>query len=350
MKSKKILGLLLVVTLLSATVFGTASVFAAGAQTNVKLESYMPPVKTIFVDDDFENRGDVGTSLKGIFATDTYGTAGIEGTVAGDTTNKYVKVGSAWKSIMPKTDIYNSIRNAKKLVVSLENKHDDSTANKAKFQIQLNETTVLSFEASSPSRYKKNELYNVNIIGTSITPPITNIGLDKTTWNKIYIVMERDEDVAKVTKILIDGTDKSYDGKITIPLPQTLSGTWWGNTKVPVRLRTGAADNCFDNVLIYEPYDVYMTDLNVANKTAKIVNDGSNTVTGNVFIALYDNDKNLLEAKEASTELSVPAGGSQTVSLDDNTFGHENAKTAKIFFWNKSSLAPLCAAETVPLS
>lgn len=347
MKSKKILGLLLVVTLLSATVFGTTSVFAAGAQTSVKPESYMPPVKTIFVDDDFENRGDVGTSLKGISATDTYGTAGIEGTVDGDTTNKYVKVGSAWKSIMPKTGIYDSIRNAKKLVVSLKNKHDDSANNNAKFQIQLNETTALAFEASSPSGYNKNELYNVKL-GTSVIA--TNIGLDNTTWNKIYIVMERDGDVAKVTKILIDGTDKSYDGKITIPLPQTLPSTWWGNTKVPVRLRTGADNNCFDNVLIYEPYDVYMTDLNVVTQTVKIVNDGSDAVTGNAFIALYDNDKNLLEAKEVSANLSVQAGGSQTVSLNDETFGHPDAKTAKIFFWNKSSLAPLCAAETVPLS
>ena len=347
MKSKKILGLLLVVTLLSATVFGTASVFAAGAETNVKLESYMPPVKTIFVDDDFENRGDVGTSLKGNLATDTYGTAGIEGVVAGDATNKYVTVTDAWKSVMPKTDKYVSIRNAQKLVIAVENKHSDTNSNSAKFAIQLNETTAILFEASSPSGYNKNELYNVKL-GTSLIA--TNIGLDNTTWNKIYIVMERDGDVAKVTKILIDGTDKSYDGKITIPLPQTLPSTWWGNdTKVPVRLNTRAANNSFDNVLIYEPYDVYMTDLNIESRTAKIVNDGSNAVTGNVFIALYDNDKNLLAAKEASTDLSVPAGGSQTVSLD-KAFGHDNAKTAKIFFWNKSSLAPLCAAETVPLS
>lgn len=347
MKSKKILGLLLVVTLLSATVFGTASVFAAGAQTNVKLESYMPPVKTIFVDDDFENRGDVGTSLKGKPATDTYGTDGIEGVVAGDATNKYVTVTDAWKSVMPKTDKYDSIRNAQKLVIAVENKHSDTNSNSAKFSIQLNATTAILFEASSPSGYNKNELYNVNIIGTSLS--FTNIGLNKTTWNKIYIVMERDGDVAKVTKILIDGTDKSYDGKITISLPQTLSGTWWGNdTKVPVRLNTRAANNCFDNVLIYEPYDVYMTDIDAAERTAKIVNDGSSEVTGNVFIALYDNDKNLLAAKEASADLSVPAGGSQTVSLD-KAFGHDNAKTAKIFFWNKSSLAPLCAAETVSL-
>ena len=92
-----------------------------------------------------------------------------------------------------------------------------------------------------------------------------------------------------------------------------------------------------------------MTGIDAVNKTVKIVNDGSDAVTGNVFIALYDENKNLLAAKEASTELSVPAGGSQTVSLNDETFGHENAKTAKIFFWNKLSLAPLCAAETVPL-
>ena len=131
MKSKKILGLLLVVTLLSATVFGTTSVFAAGAETNVSLKSYMPPVKTIFVDDDFENRA-VGSEIKSDSAY-TNGTTTISGwdntnkknvyaTVLGDETNKYAKINFGYSDIKPKADRMTALKDAKKLVITLDNK------------------------------------------------------------------------------------------------------------------------------------------------------------------------------------------------------------------------------------
>lgn len=346
LKSKKILGLLLVITLLSASVFGSINVFAASGDTHVALESYMPPVKTLFVDENFENRGDVGTSLKNVASTYTYGTAGIEGTIEGDATNKYVSVASAWKSIFPKTDKYDSIRNAKTLVVSLSNMNTDTTANNAKFTIQLNETTVFLFEASSPTAYPtKNEIYNISVNGTQIA---TDVGVKDTTWNKIYVVLERVKDSAYVRKILIDGTDKAFYGK-TFTLPDTaLNDNWWG-TKTPVRIRTGAATNCFDNILIYEPQTVYFKDVTQAGLT--IVNDSSSEpVTGNLFLALYDTDGNLLTANPYGSDVTVAAGESQTITAPTGITYPEGIAKAKIFYWNGTTLAPLCYSADVPLS
>ena len=354
MKSKKILGLLLVVTLLSATVFGTASVFAAGAQTNVKLESYMPPVKTIFVDDDFENRaegalvapiaeGETGYRANQVKSIDKTVVAGKEnGNIYANYSTTYSRVDLCDKIIPTQ---------AKKMVISF--KFDMRTfAGGNTFTIRFgNQTGTKAFQFQMTG----NNGVRISKYNTSgVTQIIQNINKDKKNeWVDFKVILAKgDSDSgALIEKLFVDGNEVSLKDEVR---QLNSDCNWWkeasGNSVKAINIGENAAVNLrLDNILIYEPYDVYMTDLNVANRTAKIVNDGSNTVTGNVFIALYDNDKNLLAAKEASTELSVPAGGSQTVSLDD-TFGHENAKTAKIFFWNKSSLAPLCAAETVPLS
>mgnify|MGYP004522585091 CR=1 FL=1 len=391
MKSKKILGLLLVVTLLSATVFGTTSVFAAGAQTNVSLESYMPPVKTIFVDDDFENRA-VGSEIKSDSAY-TNGTTTISGwdntnkknvyaTVLGDETNKYAKINFGYSDIKPKADRMTALKDAKKLVITLDNKFvaptDETTFAKYSSQIEIrcvdpSKTTstlpIVRIEGARKNGTTTNEYYTIKYYkmgSTSATTLAGNIGKYNTDWNKIYLVLSKEYDEATskyyayIDKVMIDGiTGNPWGESATIDIPEkvpanALRADWWTDGTKPFSIVaastiTDTNEMYFDNVLIYEPYDVYMTGIDAVNKTVKIVNDGSDAVTGNVFIALYDENKNLLAAKEASTELSVPAGGSQTVSLNDETFGHENAKTAKIFFWNKLSLAPLCAAETVPL-
>lgn len=368
MKSKKILGLLLVVTLLSATVFGTASVFAAGAQTNVSLKSYMPPVKTIFVDDDFENRtvdggvapvakGEPGYRANQIKEADK---AGAGFTAKKENDNIYAYNDMQYKTIRACDKVIST--SADRLVISFKF-NVNTRAVGDDFMLRFgssNSARALRFLWTSKNRV---EIYKF------ITDPTTSTGyntqwlcnIDATaskTWIDLTLVLIKsgsgDSAVAKIDKMFVNGTE----AKISAGADELLADcNWWKNVSDPTEklnaINIGNAKGngyMFDDILIYEPYDVYMTDIDAAERTVKIVNDGSNAVTGNVFIALYDNDKNLLAAKEASTELSVPAGGSQTLSLDDNTFGHENAKTAKIFFWNKSSLAPLCAAETVPLS
>lgn len=345
LKSKKLLGLLLVITLLSASVFGSINVFAANVTTNVALESYMPPVKTLFVDENFENRGDVGTSLKNVAATYTYGTAGIEGTIEGDATNKYVSVASAWKSIFPKSDMYESIRNAKTLVVSLKNKNTD---NSVKFTLQLSEQSALSFEPANPSGYNKNELYNIIAYTTDGNKTIaSNAGLDNTTWNTIYVVLERVEDSAYVRKVLIDGTDKTVYAK-DFAIPEApLTYNWWG-TSTPIRFRTSTATNCFDNILIYEPQTVYFKDVTQTGLT--IVNDSSASVTGNLFLALYDSDGNLLAASPYDSGVTVAAGESQTITAPTGITYPTGIAKAKIFYWNGTTLAPICYAAEMSIS
>ena len=352
LKSKKILGLLLVITLLSASVFGSINVFAASVTTNVALESYMPPIKTLFVDENFEDRGDVGTSLKNVPSTYTYGTAGIEGTIEGDATNKYVSVASEWKSIFPKTDNYESIRNAKTLVVSLKNKNTD---NSVKFTLQLSEQTVLSFEPSNPKGYNKNELYNIIAYTTDTTDTTDgkktialSAGLDNTTWNTIYVVLERVENSAYVRKVLIDGTDKTvYKKDFAIP-EAPLKYNWWG-TSTPIRFRTSTPTNCFDNILIYEPQTVYFKDVTQAGLT--IVNDSSSEpVTGNLFLALYDTDGNLLTANPYGSDVTVAAGSSQTITAPTGITYPTGVAKAKIFYWNGTTLAPICYAAEMSIS
>lgn len=364
MKSKKILGLLLVVTLLSATVFGTASVFAAGAQTNVKLKSYMPPVKTIFVDDDFENRtvdggvapvakGEPGYRANQIKEADK---AGAGFTAKKENDNIYAYNDMQYKTIRACDKVIST--SADRLVISFKF-NVNTRAVGDDFMLRFgssNSARALRFLWTSKNRV---EIYKF------ITDPTTSTGyntqwlcnIDATaskTWIDLTLVLIKsgsgDSAVAKIDKMFVNGTEAN------ISADELLADcNWWKNVSDPTEKlnainigNTKGNGYMFDDILIYEPYDVYMTDIDAAERTVKIVNDGSNAVTGNVFIALYDNDKNLLEAKEVSADLSVPAGDSKTVSLDKE-FGHNDAKTAKIFFWNKSSLAPLCAAETVPL-
>lgn len=354
MKSKKILGLLLVVTLLSATVFGTASVFAAGAQTNVKLESYMPPVKTIFVDDDFENRaegalvapiaeGETGYRANQVKSIDKTVVAGKEnGNIYANYSTTYSRVDLCDKIIPTQ---------AKKMVISF--KFDMRTfAGGNTFTIRFgNQTGTKAFQFQMTG----NNGVRISKYNTSgVTQIIQNINKDKKNeWVDFKVILAKgDSDSgALIEKLFVDGNEVSLKDEVR---QLNSDCNWWkeasGNSVKAINIGENAAVNLrLDNILIYEPYDVYMTDIDAVKKTVKIVNNGSSEVTGNVFIALYDNDKNLLAAKEASRELIVPAGGNQTVSLNDEEFGHKDARTAKIFFWNKSSLAPLCAAETVSL-
>lgn len=366
MKSKKILGLLLVVTLLSATVFGTASVFAAGAQTNVKLKSYMPPVKTIFVDDDFENRtvdgeiapvaeGEPGYRANQIKAADK---AGAGFTAKKENDNIYAYNDKQYTTIRACDKVIST--SADRLVISFKFNVNTRAAGE-NFMLRfgkLDSARALMFQWSSTNRV---------VIYKFITDPTTSTGygtqwlynIDATaskTWIDFTLVLIKsgsgDSAVAKIDKMFVNGTE----AKINADARELMADcNWWKNISDPAETlnainigNTKGNGYMFDDILIYEPYDVYMTDIDLNSRTAKIVNDGSNAVTGSAFIALYDSDKNLLEAKEVSANLSVQAGGSQTVTLDSE-FGHDNARTAKIFFWNKSSLAPLCAAETVSL-
>ena len=389
LKSKKMIGLLLVVTLLSATVFGTASVFAAGAQTNVRLESYMPPVKTVFVDDDFENRT-VGSEIKTASNYDA-GTQAISGwdstnkknvyaSVSGNDTEKYAKIEYKYSNIRAKSDKDEAIKNAEKLVITFDNKFvaptTETTYNNYTSQIEIrcvdpsktsSTLPIVRFEGARKSGTEKNDYFTVKYYKTGSTTATTlagNLGTYNTEWNKIYLVLSKEFDTetkeyyAYIDKVMVDGitgTPWNVSGSFDIPekVPaNALRSDWWSNgTVAPITISAASTitetnEMYFDNILIYEPYDVYMTDVNTTDKTVKIVNNGSTNVSGKVFLALYDNDKNLISATETTNELTVAAGENHTVTLEGE-IPTTGAAKAKIFFWNKSSLAPLCAPAEV---
>ena len=363
MKSKKILGLLLVVTLLSATVFGTASVFAAGAQTNVKPESYMPPVKTIFADDNFQDRTvgdftDKGTGFPNIKPNVWNGSPMTYASESDG--NKYI-TGNDWKTIwvVPETG-YDVNRITFSFDISAETSGTEvqlclsgGTADKV---LKVRVQDVTGGDGIAEVMYYDKASSSFPLIKTSDGKTFAPRSASQGIWNRVCATFKRvlQSDGSYnvyIESLYVNGTKFNTDTICNNVIYNGTNGWWTLNSSSKynaIFTQTSKRGWKLDNILIYEPYDVYMTDIDAAERTVKIVNDGSNAVTGSAFIALYDNDKNLLAAKEASANLSVQAGGSQTVSLD-KAFGHNDAKTAKIFFWNKSSLAPLCAAETVSL-
>lgn len=365
LKSKKLLGLLLVITLLSASVFGSINVFAANVTTNVALESYMPPVKTLFVDENFEDRTvDSAVTTSG---TNEYSIKGIDSTgekaqIAEAENNKYVKVNKQYVGFYPTDDKVDSIKNAKKLVISFDN---SGSGVKNKFSITLGDSgvTVVIFESSNTN----NQQYNIKI-GSKTYTNIGEKAANKTTsWNKIFVVLTKEYDeetsayYAYLDKILVDGKDLSIWDKgnnatqIVIPekIPaNALGANWWDCTKT-VRFAANTEESTslqsyFDNILIYEPQTVYFKDVTQTGLT--IVNDSSEPVTGNLFLALYDTDGNLLAASPYDSGVTVAAGSSQTITAPTGITYPEGIAKAKIFYWNGTNLAPLCYSADVPLS
>ncbi len=355
LKSKKILGLLLVVTLLSATVFGSVSVFAAGAQTNVSLESYMPPVKTIFVDDDFENRV-VGKNFEVIeegkspyskpvkFVQD-----GINVASDSESGNKYALYTDVYKRIELCDKVLPST--ATRLVVSFSvnsEKNDDGF-------YYLRFGSKDSTKAFQIRRDNKNGTSYVNKFKSSGgTEQITNNIKPVNGWIKYAFIFEKSADNSTVLKqMFCNGTAVEFANTVDMKFPADCN--WWGDpvsgdTVKAINIAGNSKANLIiDNVLVYEPYDVYMKDANIVGKSVTIVNDSAAEVSGKVFLALYDENKNLVYATEYTGEVKVPANGSLPVVLTDE-IDVPNAKSAKIFFWDKGSLAPHCSAQEIDLS
>ena len=357
MKSKKILGLLLVVTLLSATVFGSVSVSAAGGETNVTQKSYLPPVKTLFVDDDFENRA-VGDDFEAFEEGKSKYSKPVQFVQSGnikvakdlESGNKYAEYTAGFQRIELCKKVLSKPETAKKLVVSfsVNNKetgggyyflrfgnHNDTRA----LQIQRNSTNGTSYvKKFGPKSGDK-----VDIV--SNIEPVND-------WITYAFIFEKSDDTTVLKQMFCNGTAVDLAGKDMKLQPDC---NWWSD---PVSANSVKAINIggnstaglkIDDILVYEPYDVYMKDANIVNKSVTIVNDSAAAVSGKVFLALYDENKNLVYATEYSGEVSVPANGSLPVVLTGD-IDAPTAKSAKIFFWDKGLLAPHCSAQEIDLS
>lgn len=357
MKSKKILGLLLVITLLSASVFGSINVFAANVTTNVALESYMPPVKTLFVDDDFQNRavGEVVTTVdeeKAPYDKQTIGidtTKPINAAQVNNTSNIYVDYTTAYGRI----DCCNKIISTStpnNLVISFKANIEDAASN-AYLLLRFgskNPAKAFMFQKSSNGtmlikKYKNSDASSTDSIKAGISAV--------NGWIDIAMVLEKGANSAVLKKFFVNGSDVDITGK-TVEFPADCN--WWkasttsGETVTAINIQSSAVNLKVDDILIYEPQTVYFKDVTQTGLT--IVNDSSEPVTGNLFLALYDTDGNLLMANPYDSGVTVAAGSSQTITAPTGITYPTGVAKAKIFYWNGTTLATICYAAEMSIS
>ncbi len=347
MKSKKILGLLLVVTLLSATVFGSVSVSAAGGETNVTQKSYLPPVKTLFVDDDFENRTvDALASAQPSNAAYQYPIGSRSGTgikiaqESDEAANKYAIYNNGWQTVECDSE---NLANANSLVVSFRTLISAGTGI---VKIRFSSTgPAIFFQKLSNGKIQIKSYKSSSAADDKAINTVTVSG-NGTDWVDCSVVFEKTrEGLVRIKSLFVNGEKIKEDPEANMTL---YDGCSWISAK-NVGIQATAAKTQIDDILVYEPYDVYMKDANIADKSVTIVNDSDAEVSGKVFLALYDENKNLVYATEYTGEVKVPANGSLPVVLTDE-IDVPNAKSAKIFFWDKGSLAPHCSAQEIDLS
>lgn len=348
MKSKKILGLLLVVTLLSATVFGSVSVSAAGGETNVTQKSYLPPVKTLFVDDDFENRTvDALASAQPSNAAYQYPIGSRSGTgikiaqESGEAANKYAIYNNGWQTVECDSE---NLANANSLVISFRTLISDVGGN---VKIRFSSTgSAISFQRLTGEKIQIKS-YKTNSTPDAAINTVT-VGGNGADWVDCSVVFEKaTEKTVRIKSLFING-EKIEKAKNSTANMTLYDGCSWISAK-NVGIQATAAKTQIDDILVYEPYDVYMKDANIVEKSVTIVNDSAAEVSGKVFLALYDENKNLVYATEYTGEVNVPANDSLPVALNAE-INVPNAKSAKIFFWDKGSLAPHCSAQEIDLS
>ena len=315
----------------------------------------MPPVKTLFVDDDFENRA-VGTDFKAIEdGKSEYSKSvksvqsGIEVALDSESGNKYANYTATSKRIELCDKVLSTT--ATKLVVSFSVNNDDTEGGFYYLRFGSKDSTK-AFQIQRDSN--NGTSYVKKFKSTSGTDYIVNNIKPVDGWITYAFIFEKSADNSTVLKqMLCNGTAVEFADTVDMKFPADCN--WWGE---PVSGDTVKAINIagnnktglkIDDILVYEPYDVYMKDASIANKSVTIVNDSAAAVSGKVFLALYDENKNLVYATEYTDEVSVPANDSKLVNLDGD-INVPSAKSAKIFFWDKDLLAPHCSAQEIDLS
>lgn len=259
--------------------------------TNVAMQSYMAPVKNIYVDDDFNNRtlsSEISTA-----SAYTSGTLAIGGwnstesksvyaVAEGTQADKYAATKYAYTSVKAKDTQAESIKTAESLVVSFDSKHYDNSA-AGQIYVQFAGTTVLSFYASSLD----NEYYNITCATAGGSVYQQNIGKKDTTWNKIYAVFTKEYDAdtqtyyAYLDKLYVDGTASNPWNTASFVVPEkvpanALATNWWdvASGKQSVQLVMPITNICLDNILIYQPVEALeLTSASLNGNTVTMVYD-----------------------------------------------------------------------------
>lgn len=274
---KRILSLAAVLVYAAVSVFGSSNVFASQGTSQTHVQ---PPsgsyVKTVIIDDDFENRA-VGDKINAANVS-SYShpviSSGTAGQINGDESNKYYEstANGTYEKFSAKSA--SDFSNIDRLAISMDltnpyalsGENPNKTVanpviyinNLAMFRLNLNEkTTAQGLEVTYFASDGK-EAYFVNASGATA---YTNKRAVGSSWSHIDIVLKRTLNSdgstysVELEKLNVNGNELYLgEGSKT---PRFVSADWWtSNTSSSAIFRFGNANLTYmiDNVLVYEPY------------------------------------------------------------------------------------------------
>lgn len=233
-----------------------AAVGHAEVTTKVPVKNYMPQVKTLYVDDDFNNQQSETPQVSADYANPVKKYAKQDVTVASETDgNKFLKLKLYNGFIYP---VARETIGKKKLTIS--------------FDVQKGDDKTIYLEIG---RGKENQTYHakfatLNVWSNGGTVDFVGVdGLDKRSkqfaaladnaWTNITMTFERKKQadgtyVSEVTELFVAG--KQIDLGTAAGAP--IRADWWTgstNTEGTLSIRSTKNRNYIDNLLIYEPED-----------------------------------------------------------------------------------------------
>lgn len=237
-----------------------AAVGHAEVTTKVPVKDYMPQVKTLYVDDDFNDQQSETPQVSVDYANPVKKYAKQDVTVASETDgNKFLKLKLYNGFIYP---VARETIGKKKLTIS--------------FDVQKGDDKSIYLEIG---RGKENQKYHakfatLNVWSNGGTVDFVGVdGLDKRSkqfaaladnaWTNITMTFERKKQadgtyVSEVTELFVAG--KQIDLGTAAGAP--IRADWWTgstNTEGTLSIRSTKNGNYIDNLLIYEPEDTIVT-------------------------------------------------------------------------------------------
>lgn len=311
-------------------------IYAPGvAVSRVSTASNAAPAKTLYIDDDFNDRS-AGNDVKSSNSKRIPYTNGVVAEQV--TTNDMCATPSAaWKTMR-----LFSANNLGCDKLAFHFKYKLGTPTAGENVISLNFGSKSDGNAANALKFGS----KIRYFGTTQVDlgdaPVSDDG-----WTYIDTVFEKKDSDMFLNKLDVNGVAVDISGTANIPV-QSEAKKWWGNDGSTYYFQFGALDICIDDVMLYEPATI-TTGFEIANFnngtiTIRNANAAALNLTGSkLIVAAYDKGDNLLGAavKEIDANLNLASGESTSVSFAGVTAPTGTAYY-KFFAWkNLDEMVPL---------
>ena len=309
-------------------------IYAPGetAMSRVSTALNAAPAKTLYIDDDFNDRT-AGNTVK---SSGSKRIPHVNNVVADAvTTNDMCATPSkAWGSMR----LFNTNNlSCNKLALHFKYKLGTATSNNA---VDLNFGSKSDGGAANALRFGS----KIGYFGT------TQVDLGDATvsddgWTYIDTVFEKKDSEIYLNKLDVNGVAVDISGTANIPI-QSEAKKWWGNDGSTYYFQFGAMGICIDDIILYAPAAI-TTGFEIANfnnGTVTIRNANAATLDltdSRLIVAAYDKGDNLLGAAVKEIDANLASGESTSVSFAGVTAPTGTAYY-KFFAWkNLDEMVPL---------